>query len=81
MIHLNNLPRELALKKAMTSLNEELLDDDPKSQAIEADEDIQYEPETDSQVVAVEPLVVTQGRAKRKQFLKNEVPKVSDTSS
>lgn len=54
------------------SLNEELLDDDPNSSAIEADENVVYEPETDSQVVAIEPLVIATGRAKRKKFLKNE---------
>lgn len=62
----------------MTDLNEELLDEDADSLSIEADEEIQYEPDTDSQVVAIEPLVITKGRADRKKFLKNEVPDLQD---
>lgn len=61
--------------KAMTELtNEELLAEDPESQSVEADDSIQYtpDPDEDSGVVAVEPLIITTGRAKRKQYLKDE---------
>ena len=58
----------------MTKINDELLSEDPNSLAVEADEDAQYEPETDSQVVTTEPKIISVGRAKRKKFLKNEVP-------
>lgn len=54
------------------SINEDLLNEDPDSLAIEADETVQYEPDTDSQVVAVEPLIITKGRATRRKYLKNE---------
>lgn len=56
----------------MANINEEILDEDPESLVVEADEDTQYEPDTDSNVVIVEPLVITKGRAIRKKFLKNE---------
>mgnify|MGYP000898371147 CR=1 FL=1 len=55
----------------MTNINEELLDEDPESLAVEADEDIQYEPDTDSNVVAVEPKIISVGRGKRKDALRN----------
>lgn len=58
--------------------NEEILGEDPESLAVEADESIHYDPKEDSQVVAVEPLIVTKGRAKRKQYLKNEVRPVQE---
>ena len=54
----------------MKSLNEQLLDDDPESQAIEADDTAQYEPDTDSQVVATEPPIIAIGRGKRRAALR-----------
>lgn len=54
-------------------INKEVLDDDPDSLAIEADETIQYDPtDTESGVVAVEPIVVTLGRKKRHDALRKE---------
>lgn len=64
----------------MSKIDEEVLDDDPDSLAVEADGDAQYELDSDSQVVAVEPLVITKGRAKRKQYLNNEVPDMQNPS-
>lgn len=54
------------------SINEDLLNEDPDSLVIEADESIQYEPDTESNVVATEPLIVTIGRKKRKDALKDQ---------
>lgn len=56
----------------MSKLNEDILNEDPDSLAVEADESLEYEPESTSNVVAVEPLIITKGRADRKKFLKNE---------
>ncbi len=47
------------------SLNDELLNPDPESQAVEVSDDVQYEPETESQVVATEPPIISIGRGKR----------------
>lgn len=63
------------------SLNEDILAEDPESQAVEADEEVIYEPESESNVVAIEPLIITVGRSERKKFLKNEVPNLRDESS
>lgn len=65
----------------MTNQDEELLAEDPEGLAIEADEELQYQPETDSNVVAVEPIIITKARAERKRFLKNDLPKLQDTPS
>lgn len=51
-------------------VNKEVLDEDPESLAIEADETIQYDPFEDSNVVAVEPIIVTLGRKKRKDAVR-----------
>lgn len=52
------------------SLNDELLNPDPDSQAVEVDDDVQYEPETESQVVATEPPIISIGRGKRIEALR-----------
>lgn len=55
------------------SLNESLLDDDPDSQAIEADlNDVQFtpEPSKNDYVIAVEPPIISVGRGKRKIALR-----------
>lgn len=57
----------------MTSLNEELLAEDPDSSSVEADEDFFYAPDqSDSSVVVTEPEVITIGRGKRKEALRKE---------
>lgn len=53
------------------SLNSDILDEDPESLAIEADEQINYEPDTESNVVALEPLIITVGRKKRKDAVRS----------
>lgn len=54
----------------MTDLNDELLNVDPESQAVEVDGDVQYLPDTDSQVVAIEPPIISIGRGKRSDYLR-----------
>lgn len=54
----------------MSSVNEDLLSDDPDAAAIEADDDVAFEPETDSQVVAIEPPIISIGRAKRRAAMR-----------
>lgn len=58
----------------MKSLNEQLLDEDPNSQAVEVDDEAFYEPypDKDSGVVVVEPDIITIGRGKRKDALRKE---------
>lgn len=56
----------------MSDINKEVLDDDPDSLAVEADDNVYYLPDSESSVVAVEPQVVTNGRLKRRKYLKNE---------
>lgn len=56
----------------MTDINEDLLNEDPESLAIEADETVEYDPGTESSVVAIEPLIITVGRKKRKDALKDQ---------
>lgn len=58
----------------MTSLNEELLSEDPDSLAVEADDDAYYSPypEDSDGVVVTEPEIITIGRGKRKTALKKE---------
>jgi hypothetical protein len=54
-------------------INEQLLDDDPESQAVEADlDDVQFapEPSEDDQVIAIEPEIISIGRGKRKKALR-----------
>lgn len=58
----------------MSNLNEDLLSVDPESQAIEVSDDVQYEPETESQVVATEPPIISIGRGKRTDALRNMRP-------
>lgn len=58
------------LKKAMTNLNEELLSDDPETQAVEADGDLQYEPDPESNIVVTEPKIIQVGRGRRKNALR-----------
>ena len=54
--------------------NEDILAYDPDSMSIEADDTAQYEPDSESQVVAIEPLIITVGRKKRRDALR-EMPK------
>lgn len=54
----------------MTDLNQQILNEDPDSLAIEADEDVQYDPNEESAVVATEPLIITLGRKKRKDAVR-----------
>lgn len=54
------------------SLNDELLNEDPKSLAVEADEDSFYAPDQDSSVVVTEPEIISIGRGKRKEAIKKE---------
>ena len=56
--------------------NEELLAEDPNSQAVEADENIYYDPEPDegSGVVVTEPDIITIGRKLRKDAVRNLRP-------
>jgi len=63
----------------MTSLNEELLSDDPDSLAIEADEDSYYtpSPDEDSGVVTIEPDIITIGRKMRRDSLRDMQQKSS----
>lgn len=49
----------------MSNLNEDLLTVHPDDQAVEVDDDVQFEPETDSNVVAIEPPIISIGRGKR----------------
>lgn len=58
----------------MKSLNERILEDDPDSFAIEADDEAVYEPfpDKDSSVVVTEPDIITIGRGLRKDALKKE---------
>lgn len=57
----------------MEDINKTVLDDDPEAQAIDADEEVQYNPtpDEDSGVVVVEPDIITYGRVKRKNALRN----------
>jgi len=62
------------LEKAMSDRHDELLEDADDSQAVEADIDnVEFlpEPDADSGVVAVEPMIITIGRGKRKRVLRN----------
>ncbi len=52
------------------SENEDILTEHETDQAIEADDDAFYEPDTDSQVVAVEPPIISIGRGRRKRELR-----------
>lgn len=56
----------------MTSLNEELLSEDPDSLAVEADDDAYYDPDQSDNVVVTEPDIITIGRGRRKVALKKE---------
>lgn len=60
----------------MTNLNEELLAEDPDSLAVEADEEVAYEPKPDPEagVVVTEPMIITIGRVKRKNALRSLPP-------
>lgn len=55
----------------MTDLNKQILDADPESFAVEADDDIQYDPNEQSNVVAVEPMIITVGRKRRRDALRH----------
>lgn len=54
----------------MKNLNEELLSVDLDTQAVEVDGDVQFEPDTTSQVVATEPPIISIGRGKRLEALR-----------
>jgi len=56
----------------MTTLNEQLLSEDPDSLAVEADDDAYYSPDQSDSVVVTEPEIITIGRGKRKTALKKE---------
>ena len=60
----------------MTTLNEELLSEDPNSQAVEADENVYYTPEPDQEsgVVVTEPDIITIGRKLRKDAVRSVPP-------
>jgi hypothetical protein len=55
----------------MSKINDDLLSVDPESQAVEVDDDVQYEPDTTSQVVATEPPIISIGRGKRSEHLRH----------
>lgn len=50
--------------------NEDLLTVHPDDLAVEADEEIQYDPHDQSNVVIVEPTIITLGRSKRAAALR-----------
>lgn len=51
--------------------NAEILSDDPNSGAVDADDlEVQYDPDTESQVVAEEPKIITIGRTRRRRELR-----------
>lgn len=56
------------------SLNEDLLNEDPDSYAVEADDDAYYSPypEKDDSVIVTEPEIISVGRGLRKIALKKE---------
>jgi hypothetical protein len=54
------------------SLNDDLLNEDPDSQAVEADDDAYYSPYQSTSVVVTEPEIITIGRGLRKDALKKE---------
>lgn len=58
----------------MTSLNEELLAEDPDSLSVEADDDDAfYAPDqSESAVVVTEPEIITIGRGRRKEAIRKE---------
>ena len=58
----------------MSKIDEELLSVDPDSQAVEVDDDVQFDPDTTSPVVATEPPIISIGRGKRSEYLRS-VPK------
>lgn len=59
---------------------DKILEPDDESLAIEVDEDIQYDPGEESSVVALEPMIITLGRKKRKDALMSDLqPKPSDS--
>lgn len=66
----------MADSQKATNLNEEILNEDPDSLAVDADEDVQYEPFPDekSSVVVTEPMIITIGRVKRKNALRSLPP-------
>jgi len=55
----------------MKTINEELLDEDPESLVLEADDNVQYDPKTKSNIVVLEPEIITQGRRKRKSAVRD----------
>ena len=55
----------------MSKLNDDLLNVDPESQAVEVDSDVQFDPDTTSQVVATEPPIIAIGRGKRSEYLRH----------
>jgi len=65
------------------NLNEELLSEDPDSQAVEVDDEVFYEPhpDKDSGVVVTEPDIITIGRGLRKDALKKERDTMREMSS
>lgn len=64
--------KERLLRRVMTDLNKELLEDDPESLAIEADDDAFYAPDQSSAVVVTEPDIIPIGRGLRKEALRKE---------
>lgn len=53
--------------------NKDILDYDPDSLAVDADEEVFYKPDTDSQVIVTEPDIITIGRKKRREAMR-EMP-------
>lgn len=56
------------------SINDDLLNDDPDSLAVEADESAVYDPETESNVVVTEPKIISVGRGVRKREMRELPP-------
>jgi len=67
------MPQMPSWRVLMTSLNEQLLGEDPDSLAVEADDDAFYSPDqSESGVVVTEPEIITIGRGLRKTALRKE---------
>ena len=62
------------------SLNDDLLSDDPDSQVVEEGEDVRYTPypDEDSAVVVAEPEIITIGRKRRRDALRDMRQATSD---
>lgn len=54
------------------TLDEQLLDPDPDSLAVEADDDAFYSPDQDGSVVVTEPDIIVVGRSLRKKAIREQ---------